>query len=1124
MRAKSKFTRALCPLGLLLATAVSHHSHASTPVEDAVHNLAQGCYSVQSPENGKFMQRYHKGGALDNGLGYVFSADNKDSASKFFLKPARFFDYMLRDVDGRYLATHLPLEVSSGTYAGEFAEWHIQAVDTDDGYQYRLHANKLLRHTLKHHYSNGGGLYLVDILNPNNNGAEDQFKLVETTGCAPFPEADLNMEVADASVPETTDPSQPVRGLADLHTHISSYEFIGGRVMHGYPFHPHGIETALNDSSKIHGPSGALDLIGNLVGYGDPGFRYDTAGYPNFPFWPKADSLTHMQSYYRWIERANKAGLKLMVNHLVENKVLCKIQSTVNPVSWIGHNSCDTMESIDLQIRRLYEMQEYVDAQAGGPGKGFFRLVKTAAEARQVIAQGKLAVFFAVEASEMFGCGIKSNPCSKEHIDNGLKHLKEKGIKSVFLSHRFDNQLSSTIIESGFMNVGQWLSSGRFFQTQTCSNGKPMESGFPLIGSVPVLKDILDKFGLNPQYAEGKQCNLFGLSDLGVYAANRMMDMGMVIETDHMSDRSADAIIKIAEARNYSGLISSHNHTKIQRSRLTKLGGMLAHYNFKASAVNGGLNNYLNEVEKFDFHPGVALGSDVGGLGNQAAPRGENETQLAYPFLSDNGRYRFTQQKTGNRIFDLNSDGMAHYGLMADHIADLKNIASHRVYEGLMKSAEAYLQMLERVEAGNTSQYHNPQPIAVSLVDDRAHKCIDIAGDDNNVVQGAELQLWDCQKQSRDQKWFYDPAKKQLKNLTNPNLCIDHGARFKNSGNVVLWPCSVSSNQRWVFEAGAYRAESNTDYALTALGTGNGTKVKLYRYGAKQEQTWRLRVDEAQQRWVEMRLGNSGLCLDVINGASANATKLRAWTCNGANAQRWKYDGAKQHLMSAVAPNKCLDAPAGNVDNHSRPQIWDCAYYSDGSSHINQRFTFDGGTIRSMRHGKTQVLDGVGVKQGDPIIFHHAHGGQNQQFNAEIHTGGELPQAWFLLKDNRSGKCLDVPGSNNVNGTKLSVWDCHGGHNQQWHFDEKTKQLKNRLGKCLDTTGKSDNHTPLQLWTCSSGLAHINMRFEWHGNSLRTLLNTNQAMDASGTNNGAAVILHHSNGSSNQSWNFHSPN
>jgi len=44
---------------------------------------------------------------------------------------------------------------------------------------------------------------------------------------------------------------------------------------------------------------------------------------------------------------------------------------------------------------------------------------------------------------------------------------------------------------------------------------------------------------------------------------------------------------------------------------------------------------------------------------------------------------------------------------LADHLQDIREQASSRVYEAIMNSAEAYLQMWERAES-NASNFHYP--------------------------------------------------------------------------------------------------------------------------------------------------------------------------------------------------------------------------------------------------------------------------------------------------------------------------------------------------------------------------------------------------------------------------------
>lgn len=104
----------------------------------------------QSPENSNFLKKFHKGGAIDNGLSYRFENIDANEATRFFMKPTSYANYLLTDRDGRYLASHLPAEISAGRYAGEFAEWALSAEQEDSGqYLFKFQGNALnmgLRH------------------------------------------------------------------------------------------------------------------------------------------------------------------------------------------------------------------------------------------------------------------------------------------------------------------------------------------------------------------------------------------------------------------------------------------------------------------------------------------------------------------------------------------------------------------------------------------------------------------------------------------------------------------------------------------------------------------------------------------------------------------------------------------------------------------------------------------------------------------------------------------------------------------------------------------------------------------------------------------------------------------
>ncbi len=67
-----------------------------------------------------------------------------------------------------------------------------------------------------------------------------------------------------------------------------------------------------------------------------------------------------------------------------------------------------------------------------------------------------------------------------------------------------------------------------------------------------------------------------------------------------------------------------------------------------------------------------------------------------------------------------------------------------------------------------------------------------------------------------------------------------------------------------------------------------------------------------------------------------------------------------------------------------------------------------------------------------------------------------------------SGKCLNDPGGNTANGTRLNLWTCTGKSNQRWTTVQDGTLRTG--GKCLGTVGDSSaNGAKLQLETCNSG-------------------------------------------------------
>ena len=68
------------------------------------------------------------------------------------------------------------------------------------------------------------------------------------------------------------------------------------------------------------------------------------------------------------------------------------------------------------------------------------------------------------------------------------------------------------------------------------------------------------------------------------------------------------------------------------------------------------------------------------------------------PFRSFDGGSLIERQRSGTRVYDINVDGVDHYGLYPDWIEDLRMVAGQGIVDDMANGAEAYLQMWARAE------------------------------------------------------------------------------------------------------------------------------------------------------------------------------------------------------------------------------------------------------------------------------------------------------------------------------------------------------------------------------------------------------------------------------------------
>ena len=157
----------------------------------------------------------------------------------------------------------------------------------------------------------------------------------------------------------------------------------------------------------------------------------------------------------------------------------------------------------------------------------------------------------------------------------------------------------------------------------------------------------------------------------------------MLFDPDHMSVKARKASLDLIESMNYSGVMSSHSwSTPDAYPRIYAEKGFIAPYAGDSTGFVEKWRRHLNWVNPATYW-GFGFGADINGLGAQGDPRpnAANDRPVTYPFTTLGG-VKVNRQVSGERVYDINKDGVAHYGLYIDWLQDLKMLAGERHPQG----------------------------------------------------------------------------------------------------------------------------------------------------------------------------------------------------------------------------------------------------------------------------------------------------------------------------------------------------------------------------------------------------------------------------------------------------------
>jgi len=258
------------------------------------------------------------------------------------------------------------------------------------------------------------------------------------------------------------------------------------------------------------------------------------------------------------------------------------------------------------------------------------------------------------------------------------------------------------------------------------------------------------------------------------------------------------------------------------------------------------------------------------------------------------------------------------------------------------------------VSVGYSGQTNVPNGPAGTITN--SGQCVDVGADDTGV-DGAAVQLWNCQTYAEDQHWTHY-ADGSLRTLSR---CLDiNGNGTANGTQVELWDCNGVGGQKWVQRAdgSVFNPQSGRCLDDPSGNTANGTRLQIWDCNGSAAQKfsvsggapvnapggkcvdvigddsgangtminlWDCQSFSVDQHWVQRgngTLGSLGRCLDIVGNGTANGTAVQLWDCDGAGGQNWVQQGNGSLLNPQSG--RCLDDPSGNTADGTRLQIWDC--------------------------------------------------------------------------------------------------------------------------------------------------------------------------------------------------------
>ena len=343
-------------------------------------------------------------------------------------------------------------------------------------------------------------------------------------------------------------------------------------------------------------------------------------------------------------------------------------------------------------------------------------------------------------------------------------------------------------------------------------------------------------------------------------------------------------------------------------------------------------------------------------------------------------------------------------------------------------------------------------------------------------------------------------------------------------------------------EEGTYRIypsqASGVSLDLWDASHKKGANIQLYNANGTSAQEWKI---SKQGSWYKITSAESSMVLDVAGGKSSAGTNLQQWTFNSGKGQFFRFyqTGEGQYcIMSKLGT--AIDCKGGSTKSKTNVQMY-TVNGTAAQAWSLEKILLPAKSEKKLENGYYTIASGgntdlrMGVEdesndKGAKIQLQAAKESDSQIFKIESQSDG-----WYMFKNLKSGKYLDVKGGDNTAGTVLQQYSKNSTAAQKFKlYDAGNGQyyLKSKLSLIVENTQQENGDIYIDQASCGPDQKWVIKKTYSEGNVVNVAngdyiissgLGNSQVLDikSGSTSSGANVQIYKNNKSMAQNFHIH---